>query len=450
MARESRYRSGGLRACLLLLLGCLAACGGRFSTLDGGGSGAPGMTRGGGGSASTSQGGTGTTLAQAGLAEPGGGRPPGNAGAAGSHGGLGGSGTAGVAGTPPGVGGYGACPGNQIKLGGVCGCPPYAPTFCEADNKCVNTTKDPDHCGDCNFKCGATNACAASVCSQDVLTLGEVADCGSLELLTVPGRIYALSTKNGTLSSMSIPAGGALISVATGLLAGHAFALDATNAYVAAGATVTRVNLTTGAKTLLVSEPNPVWDVAVAQGKIYYATGKNIMQADATTPGTGVLVAAAADEGEPQGVAVSGNNVVYVSNVAFNVETDPIVGDDHLKLAASQANLIFGHRSVQANDTFVYWVNAGVLSARVFGPDYSSQTIGSPIDGGVIVAFAVQTPTRTTYFATMDGSLEKSLFSAGSDEATWMARGLAPVSSVVLDDTFLYLASGCKILRSVR
>src|SRR5258707_186053 len=143
---------------------------------------------------------------------------------------------------------------------------------------------------------------------------------------------------------------------------GTAFAVDAANAYVAAGMAGTQVKLADGTKTVLVTEPGPIYDVAVDSGKIYYATGKDIKQADATTPGVGTSVAVSADEGMAQGVAVSAGIVLYASNAAFNLEADPIVGDGHVKIGASQAGLIFRQRSVQAHALNVYLVDGGLPS----------------------------------------------------------------------------------------
>jgi hypothetical protein len=352
------------------------------------------------------------------------------------------------------VGGAGACPGNQVKTAGVCMCPGYAPTFCEAIPKCIKPMSDPDNCGGCAKPCGMTNACDAGVCTPDLTPVGEVAGCGSLALVSAGTTLYALSTMTGALSSFTLPAGGMPKSVATGLTGGTAFTVDATNAYVAAGMSLKRVNLMTGAIENVVTETKQIFDVAVDTGKLYYATDKFIKQVDATAKdGMGTTVATSIDEGEAQGVAVSGAVVLYASNSAYNLEEDPIAGDMHYKIGASQSGLIFGHRSVQADATNVYWVNSGVQSAPVAGTEHPGKTVLTPIDGidgGDIVAFAVDGAKKTSYAATKNGMIEKSTFDTGSDEAKWVARGITDVSSIVLDDTSMYIASGCKILKAAR
>ena len=367
-----------------------------------------------------------------------------------SSGGTGGA-AAGSSGSGGG-GGAGKCTDGKVMVMGACACPPYAPLFCEAVPKCVTPMKDPDHCGDCATKCNATSACAAGKCTPDLATFGEVAGCGSLKLLSTADKLYVLSTMTGELTSFALPAGGAAVPIATGLTGGTAFAVDAMNAYVATGMTVTQVKLAGGAKTVLVTEATPIFDVAVDAGKIYYAVGKDIKQADAAAPSAGVSVAVSADEGMAQGVAVSGGMVLYASNDAFNLEADPIVGDMHVKIGASQSNLIFGHRSVQADATSVYWVQQGVQRALFGGADHAGKTVAVPLNSAQVIAYAVDSATKTVYIATDDGSLEKSTWVDGMDtaEAAWMARALPKVSSVVLDATSVYVASECKILKSAR
>jgi hypothetical protein len=69
-----------------------------------------------------------------------------------------------------------------------------------------------------------------------------------------------------------------------------------------------------------------------------------------------------------------------------------------------------------------------------------------------VSAFAVDSSAQMSYAATQDGSFEKSSFEAGvaSSEASWVARALPSVSSIVLDATSVYLASECDILQSPR
>lgn len=410
-----------------LLVGtCLFAC--SSSTDDAtkpiipGASGSGSMTQGGGGAGGSAAGAPGGGSAQSGA-----------------------SGSAGAM-TTAGAGGTNGCIGNMVNDMGVCKCPTYAPDFCPDVMKCSNQTKDPDHCGGCDTKCAATSACSAGMCTMEPTSIGEVAGCGELKLQQGGGKLYLLSTTTGTLKSMPIPAGGAAADVASGLTMASAFALDATYAYVAAGTSLLRVKLSDGTKNTVVTETKQIYDVAVAGDTLYYASGTDVKSVAATAnAGTGTSVAVGVDNGEPQGVAVSGDFVLYGSSVAFNVEADPIApGPGHLKLGASQGGMMFGHRSVQADADYVYWAISNTVQRAPFTGDMHSQkTAGQALNN--VTAYAIN--ATTVYLASDMGDLEKAAF--GAEKSTWMARGLDKVTSLVLDDANVYLANDkCKILKT--
>ncbi|HEY6081419.1 MAG TPA: hypothetical protein VIW29_21540 [Polyangiaceae bacterium] len=391
----------------------------------------------------------------------------GTGGSAGTGTTTGGSGGA-TAGSGGGGGGGNGCPPGQQMLpnGAGCGCPAFNPDYCEAVGKCVNFTKNPEHCGACGMACGATNACVTSACTPDLTTVAEVAGCGKLYLLYANTTLYALNTMAGEL--LSVPATGAPVKIAGGLTGATAFAVDATNAYVVTGMTVSKVALTAGSTPMvLVTDTMPIYDVAVVGTTLYYAVDKattdvapanehflgfvkSAPTATVTAAPGGTIVGGGMDLGQPKGVAVSGMNVLYASDSAQNVEVQkglPVAADPktdplHYKLGASQGSLIFGHRSVQTDGTYVYWANDSIQRSK-FGE-------ATPVQGqvtaslGLTVAYALS-PT-TAYFGSDMGDLGKGAFM--SDMATPLARKLETITSVVVDAASVYVASGCKILKA--
>lgn len=384
------------------------------------------------------------------------------------------SGTTGTAGT----GGAGKCPGNQVMKDGMCICAPFAPLFCSDIPLCVTKDKDPDHCGDCTTKCGAQNACAAGVCTPDLTTVTEVTGCGALELVSTATKLYSLGTMTGLAT---VPfAGGAATPVGAAFMGGTAFTVDETGgfAYVAAGKDLLRVKLAAAAAdapTKIVSEAtDTIYDVALdGTGGLFYASGTTIKRvaaaATAAAGSTGVVAATAINHGETQAVTWAGGYLLYGVSVAFNVEScnygatgtvcgvdamgepTPGMGGVEVKIGASQDELLFGHRSVQADATNVYWANHGVVMAPYTGTGVPQQmTIAAPIDTKKVIAYAVDPVAKMTYIATDDGSFEKSAFDKGGEDAIWVARALPTVTSIVLDPTSVYLASACKILKSAR
>jgi hypothetical protein len=146
---------------------------------------------------------------------------------------------------------------------------------------------------------------------------------------------------------------------------------------------------------------------------------------------TGASVAVGIDEGEPQGVAASGDYVLYGSAQAFNVEADPIAhGEGHLEIGASQGGLAFGHRSIQADAMYVYWaVNGTVQRAPFTGAAHAQKTAGAGL--GNITASAID--ATSVYFASDEGCALARLAVGNRDRAA--RQGRRPAGSCSLTNT---------------
>src|SRR5450432_2931517 len=95
----------------------------------------------------------------------------------------------------------GACAVNAYPHMGVCACQDGTPTVCSGT--CVDTTSDPDNCGACGTKCGATSACAAGVCSpMPTAVLPAVAGCTALTLAAAGGSLYYADEGHGTINKV--------------------------------------------------------------------------------------------------------------------------------------------------------------------------------------------------------------------------------------------------------
>lgn len=385
------------------------------------------------------------------------------AGTGGTGGTTGGGGTtAGSGGTTAGSGGGNGCPAGQQMIMGACGCPTFNPDYCAAAGKCVNFTKNPDNCGACGMACGATQACVSSACTPELTPVAEIASCGKLYLVYANTTLYALNSMAGEL--LSVPATGTPVSIATGLTGASAFAVDATSAYVVNGMKVTKVTLAGGAKLDLVTETMPIYDVAVDATSIYYAVDKPATEvtevyagvikkasnSTMTAPAAAMVVGLGMDNGQPKGVVVSGTNILYATDSSKNVEVqkglpvgaDPHTDALHYKLGASQGSLVFGHRSIQTDGTYVYWMQDSVQRSK-FGDAMPVQAQVA-MSLGLTVAFALS-PT-TAYFGSDMGDFGKGTIP--SDMSIPLARKLDAITSIVVDATSVYVASGCKILKA--
>src|SRR5450432_824566 len=120
--------------------------------------------------------------------------------------GSGGSGGSGGGGSGPVDGGAatlpdGACAVNAYPHAGVCACQDGTPTVCSGT--CVDTKVDPDNCGACGTKCGATSACAAGVCGPvATVEVPAITGCTGLTLAVAGGAVYYADEGHGTINKI--------------------------------------------------------------------------------------------------------------------------------------------------------------------------------------------------------------------------------------------------------
>lgn len=379
----------------------------------------------------------------------------GSAGKGGKSGGMGGSiggGSIGVGGSVGGGIGTVSCEGRtcapgQLCLSGKCACPAYAPSYCEAAQKCVNLDRDPDWCGDCDTACGSQVACEAGSCGATPRQFAEVPGCGSLALLRVGSQLYVLSRDTGTLSRLPLLNVPTPVEIATGLLEASAFAIEGELAYVAAGNSIVRVTLATGAAEVVTTAPARIYDVTVGGDTLYYGYEQLLMSVRASAvDAAGTQIGLALDEGRPQSFAISNGQLLFASADSYNVSSRPLAGGQQLKLGASQGALYFGHRALQVDASNVFWPNGGIQRASLLTT--SPIQTQAATSRSTATAFSIDaTPTTSAtlvYVASDTGDLEVSKLDA--DQAFWLARGLGSVTSLAIDGANVYIAADCRIL----
>jgi hypothetical protein len=86
------------------------------------------------------------------------------------------------------------CSATQVCSTGSCTCPLAGQQFCVAQNKCLDTTSDPQNCGACGHSCNPTEQCVSGTCKCPVDgqkycasagtcvdTLSNTANCGACD-----------------------------------------------------------------------------------------------------------------------------------------------------------------------------------------------------------------------------------------------------------------------------
>jgi hypothetical protein len=285
--------------------------------------------------------------------------------------------------------------------------------------------------------------------------VAQIPNCGTLLLQGGPGDfapsiVYALATKSGVLYEVQVPNVGP--SVIKPLATGFTGARTFEGLLVSAGNSVTSVDLMTGMKRLVASDAAPILGAAVDAGigDILYATGVGIKRVAPPEVDNATLVVESEEGTAPQALASAYDTLYYTSSGSNNVQAFRSANGSPVVVAAAQEQLLFGHNSLQIDDTNLYWANGSLQMAPLDNPAHPVSTIAHPIDDSRVIAFAVDSADGgIAYIATQDGSFEKASFDS-KDEAIWIARALPAVTSVVLSDYDVYLASECTIFKSPR
>jgi hypothetical protein len=326
----------------------------------------------------------------------------------------------------------------------------------------VDTANDPDNCGECGKHCGLQNACVAGKCTADLQLLAELPGCGSLMLQREPGQaapgvLWALGSKSGILSRIELPEAGdgKPKTFASGLAGAKSFTLEF-GLTVNLGKSLVRVDTMTAEKAPFVDDAGGITGYGFNLGEplLYFSTGNTIKSFDlGPAPAAPAVVWTSPDLSEPRDLVAFNDTLLYASSGSSNIESLVPFHGEHATIAKAQGQLLSGHRSLQLDqqndDTYVYWAGSNLERVGLSDATHAVEVIANPIGASPIIAYAIQGADMMAYIATKDGSLEKMSFDSDA-EATSIARNLPSVTSVVLDDFDVYLASGCKILKSSR
>lgn len=290
-------------------------------------------------------------------------------------------------------------------------------------------------------------------CATPPQVLATIANCGKLQLRREGGVLFALSLASAQLWRIGLNPptaptvlAGDLFDVAS-KAAPSAFTTDSKSAYVAAGMTITRIDLSTGARATVTTVGHTIVDVAVAGDALYYIRGNELVTVSAVGSNNVGQIHAIAD-GAPLAIAFTANHMIWGDEGTAQVEAlqMPLPNGNQFTLAPSQGALLTGPGSLQVDLLYVYWSNFQIHRAAPDRPAEVPQQFGSASDD--VVAFTLNaTPNQlasTAYFATSTGELRKAQVGADSE---WLASDVGTVTSVAADIARVYAANtDCKVL----
>jgi hypothetical protein len=296
-------------------------------------------------------------------------------------------------------------------------------------------------------------------------------DCGTIRLAIQGSSVYWVEQGSGKVQTAPITGGSAVL-VAGAQQAPSGIAVDGTGLYwVTAGdGTIgsskiwkKSLPLAAGEPELLKAAPSTdeILAIAVRAGKLYYALGHDV-HALATEAGDDDIIVGTATNldaspptgvpsGEPAGLAVDETFVFWTTATRQGVERDDIVAgtSGYVELGESQGSLLL--HDIESDGTHAYWANGDQL-LRAQNDVKGGVTVTKTSAFDAITAFAIN--ASDVYFGGAEGTVFKHSLTPPADPnddasivpPAALARDQMNVSSVALDGTRVYWASGCALL----
>jgi hypothetical protein len=371
----------------------------------------------------------------------------------------------------------GACAVNAYAHGTppVCACQDGVPTVCAGT--CVDTKVDPDNCGTCGNKCGATSACAVGVCGPvATAVLPAVAGCMALTLAVGGGAVYYADEGHGTINRV-----GGAAALATGEMGPTWLAVNGTNLFwynkgtkkirkvAAAGGTAADVYTNTAAGADGGAAPDVGSFLVTPDGaNIYVALGVDVLELPVATGTPVTTVVHEFKGGLPGAMALNGTtNIVFPTGLNVDVDAPllnkmpAICGDDTgptgeadmttcPRLGRSQGSLLMTFMAVLNGRAF--WVSESEVRSEKIT---AMGTTYDPVSMATNNITAAAASTDTIYFGSADitapmtsGVIQKAPAAVNTNSAlpTALARGQASPTSMAVDATKVYWsASDCTI-----
>jgi hypothetical protein len=355
----------------------------------------------------------------------------------------------------------GSCPPRSLKnpMTGLCTCQPMTLTACP--NGCGDLQTDPDRCGNCDTKCGATQACNAGKCDAAPTTLvPATVGCGSMKLAASGDKVYFTDQLHGTVTSVA-KTGGAATPLVQNQMQPTSIAVTAHALFwIASGSkSLMTASLTGESPTALATATSDLGGFTLsADGMTAYFSVETKVNKVSATPGGAVTEVGHEDTGIPKALAVSGNLLAFPADLNGDVDVmtmgaAPAVcasedsttakNSNCKRLARSQGSIVLDAIYIVAGKA--YWANGTAVTSAPTDQNNALNDIvvqsPSPV-ANTITALAIA--GETAYFADDDGGVYSSPLTVGAT-AKVLARGQGKPTAIAVDDTHVYWASDCAI-----
>jgi hypothetical protein len=214
----------------------------------------------------------------------------------------------------------GTCVAGAFRRAGVCACQSDTPCVCGAG--CVDLLTDDDNCGACGHPCGPTSTCIQGVCGPPVVNvLPAQPRCGSIDLAVGGDTLYW--TERDHFAVRSVPlAGGAVTTISSAEKSPARIATVGGGKHVFWTFLDTTIRHAVGNMVVkdVVNWSSPIGGFVVSPdgGTAYFAAGTSVWRtANGAQPSE---VAREELGGVPRALAISGNQLAYVTDLDADVD----------------------------------------------------------------------------------------------------------------------------------
>lgn len=359
----------------------------------------------------------------------------------------------------------GKCGPNSVKRAadGLCYCQPATLTACS--NGCGDLQTDPDRCGDCDTKCGETQACRGGKCTAaPTVLVPAIAGCNSIKLAVADGTLYWTDKGHGIVQSIATM-GGVAKPLVTDQAAPTQIAINGTALYwLASGAKAIMTSTLAGATPTEVVK-SATDDIAAftfsEDGKTLYFSAGRFVNKTTAAPAGAVTEVGHEESGLPHALAVSGKLIAYPADLNGDVDimtevagTPAVCASPDSKtetnsscarVARSQGGLYLDASYIIDGDA--YWLNGPqVVTSPADVPDGTNNFVATATNPKALAGTALTIVNKQVYFADDTGTLYHSGLTVNA-EVEVLARAQKSPTSIAADDTNLYWANtDCSIM----
>lgn len=358
----------------------------------------------------------------------------------------------------------------------MCLCPAEAPDHCPGDPKpfCTDLRREPLHCGKCGHECAPKQGCFDGQCLPAPTEVATLSDCGGGVSLAAWGdTLYLSEPQTGRVRALALSSS-KVTDFAVQQDHPKQIAADASGVYWinapitpgSGGALMKRDLEAQAPRALVTSSTDPILAFTLANDQLYYAVGARVHQTGTDEAHANDVVVGMAlssnDKGEPveagliDGLAVTATHLAFSEQYGENVWSHQLAAavNDRNQYVKLGRNHTSNHQLLAVHAGFAYWEFYGTVVRRsLTGLDSGSMSVAPAWSNGPMSSLVLD--DSRLYLSSEEGqifahSLEPAVDANQDPEPTWLLTSdQGKITSMVAVGRKLYFINDACQLRYV-